>query len=67
MRWIPGGGAGGGAGAGAGVVLVVGVESEKQPEQTVAAARTNPRAKNLIMKVPLPHDEDCTSPTRWEK
>jgi hypothetical protein len=51
VRCIPGGG-GGGPGGGAGAVLVVVVEREKQPEQTVAPARTNPRAKNFIMQVP---------------
>jgi len=52
VRWIPGGGAGGGPGAGAGAALVVVVEREKQPEQTVAPAKTIPRAKNFIMQVP---------------
>ena len=56
MRWIPGGGAGGGPGAGAGAALVVVVEREKQPEQTVAPAKTIPRAKNFIMQVPQVKD-----------
>src|SRR5262245_23043412 len=47
MRCIPGGGV-----PGAGAVLVVVLEREKQPEQTVAPAKTNPRAKNYIMQVP---------------
>ena len=47
MRCIPGGGV-----PGAGAVLVVVLEREKQPEQTVAPAKTNPRAQNFIMQVP---------------
>ena len=47
MRCIPGGGV-----PGAGAVLVVVLEREKQPEQTVVPAKTNPRAKNFIMQVP---------------
>jgi hypothetical protein len=39
-----------GAGGGGGAVLVL--EKEKQPEPSVAAARTNPIAKNFIMQVP---------------
>jgi hypothetical protein len=42
---------GGGAGGGGGAVLVV--EREKQPEVSVAAARTIPRDVNFIMPVPL--------------
>jgi len=41
---------GAGAGGGGGAVLVL--EKEKQPEPSVAAARTNPIAKNFIMQVP---------------
>jgi hypothetical protein len=39
-----------GAGAGGGAVLVL--DKEMQPEPNVAAARTNPIAKNFIMQVP---------------
>ena len=46
MRCTTGAGAGGGGGA----VLVL--EREMQPEPSVAAARTNPIAKNFIMQVP---------------
>jgi hypothetical protein len=40
-----------GAGAGAGAVLVV-LEKDMQPEPNVMAARTIPRDKNFIMRVP---------------
>jgi hypothetical protein len=40
-----------GAGAGAGSILFV-LEKEKQPEPNVAAARTNPRDMNFVMRVP---------------
>jgi hypothetical protein len=41
---------GDGAGGGGGAVLVL--EREMQPEPSMAAARTNPRDKNFIMRVP---------------
>jgi hypothetical protein len=43
-------GAGAGVGGGGGAVLVL--DKEMQPEPSVAAARTNPRAKHFIMQVP---------------